>query len=123
MINTTQMVAISNKAVDVIVWVALWFTLGVVAGSCAHSRTPYTEETSTGAWIGDISGDQDMSVLRVINPLGSSVRVTVGCVTDAGRVDLWNVDVAPQGSTSVLFQKLAKNWGVNVCSVESWVRR
>lgn len=111
-----------TRIVDAIFRRAFWFAVGLWAG-CAHSRTPYTEEMSTGAFVPDWTGDQDMSVLRVVNPIGSQVRVTVGCVSDSGAVEKWDVDVGPQGSTTVLFQKLAKNWGVNVCHVESWVRR
>ncbi len=116
-------VTVTSKAVDVIIWCALWFTIGVVAGSCAHSRTPYTEEMATAEFVADWAGDEAMSILRVVNPLGSSVRVTVACLSDSGNAERWDVDVAPHGSTSVLFQKLAKNWGVEMCHVETWARR
>lgn len=116
-------VAISNRIVDMIVWCTLWITIGIVAGSCAHSRTPYTDEIPVGEFVADWTGDESASVLRVVNPLGSPVSVVVACAADSGAVDRWSVDVAPRGSTTVLFQKLAKNWATEMCMVETWSRR
>lgn len=103
-------------------FLAMILFLATLLPACAHA-VPYTSEMAVGEWTGDWTGDGSASALRVTNPLASPVHVVVACLADSGEVDRWDVDMAAHGSTTVLFQKLAKNWGVNVCHVESWGKR